>query len=75
MKTKIYDKKEFSRMIEESAAEKGCSYMDAIVDFCEKNEMEIEIAAKLLNPKIKKTIEGEALDVNMLKEKRGRLDI
>ena len=43
--------------------------MDAIVWYCEKNEIEVETAAKLINTKIKETIALEAGKLNMMKEK------
>ena len=75
MAQKIFDKKEFSMMIERYAIDHQCTYLDAVVDYCEKNSMEIEVAAKLLNPKIKKTLEVEAMDANMLKQKRSTIKV
>ena len=49
--------------------------MDAIVDYCDNNEMEIESAAKLVNTKIKESIKLEASDLNLLKEKVVKLPI
>lgn len=40
--------------------------MDAVVLYCEEQEMEIESAAKLLNVKIKGQLEAEARDLNFL---------
>ena len=48
--------KAFSILIEEIVIEKRLSYMDAIVHYCDNNEMEIESAAKLVNSKIKESI-------------------
>lgn len=64
----------FSLMIEETVREKRLSYMDAIVWWCEKNEMEIETAAKLINGVIKEKIRVEAQDLNYM-EKTARLPI
>ena len=49
--------------------------MDAIVHYCERNDMEIETAAKLLNNKIKQSIASEASDLNMMKEKIQKLPV
>ena len=46
--------------------------MDAVVLYCEENNLEIESAAKLLSSKknkIRQSIELEASDLNLLKEK------
>ena len=67
--------KKFSLIIEEIVIEKRLSYMDAIVDYCDNNEMEIESAAKLVNTKIKESIKLEASDLNLLKEKVVKLPI
>jgi len=56
----------FSLLIERFVQEKRCSYMDAVVLYCEEQEMEIESAAKLLNVKIKGQLEAEARDLNFL---------
>ena len=45
--------------------------MDAIVWYCERNEMEVEVAAKLLNGIIKAKIEAEAIDLNFLSTPKG----
>jgi hypothetical protein len=64
----------FSLLIEETVKEKKLSYMDAIVWWCEKNEMEIEVAAKLCNGVIKEKLRYEAEELNYL-EKSARLPI
>ena len=61
--------KTFSMHIEELVCELKVPYMDAIVHYCERNDMEIETAAKLLNNKIKQSIASEASDLNMMMEK------
>ena len=61
----------FAQVIEQFVKEKKCSYMDAVVLYCEENNLEIESAAKLLSSKknkIRQSIELEASDLNLLKE-------
>ena len=65
----MLDTKTFSLKIEEISNNLDISYMDAIVWYCEKNEIEVETAAKLINTKIKDTIAYEASKLNMMKEK------
>ena len=67
--------KAFSILIEGIVIDKKLSYMDAIVDYCDNNEMEIESAAKLVNSKIKESIKLEASELNLLKEKIIKLPI
>jgi len=66
--------KKFSVIIEETVRDKKISYMDAIVWWCEENEMEVEVAAKLLSGLIKDKIRREAEDLNYL-EKSARLPV
>ena len=58
----------FSKIIMDLAQEKEISYMDAIMDYCERNNLEIESAAKLINQKIKKQIKEEATVLNFMKQ-------
>ena len=71
----MLDTKTFSLKIEEISNELKISYMDAIVWYCEKNEIEVETAAKLINSKIKDTIAYEASKLNMMKEKINSLPV
>ena len=71
----MFNTSSFSMKIEEIACSLKIPYMDAVVHYCEKNDMEIEVAAKLLNTKIKQTIASEASDLNMMKEKILKLPI
>jgi len=70
----IMTSQKFSLLIEETVKEKKLSYMDAIVWWCEKNEMEIEVAAKLCNGVIKEKLRYEAEELNYL-QKSARLPI
>jgi hypothetical protein len=70
----IMTTQKFSTIIEETVKEKRLSYMDAIVWWCEKNEMEVETAAKLINTIIKEKIKVEAQELNYL-EKSAKLPI
>jgi hypothetical protein len=71
----LLDTKSFSIKIEEISNELKISYMDAIVWYCEENEIEVETAAKLINSKIKDTIAYEASKLNMMKEKTNSLPV
>jgi hypothetical protein len=71
----LLDTKTFSMKIEMVASDLRVSYMDAIVWYCEKHELEIETAAKMINTKIKETIAMEASKLNLMKEKINSLPI
>ena len=64
--TEIMTCQKFSLLIEQIVLDKKCSYMDAILLYCEKNEMEIESAAKLVNIKIRQQLEIEYGELNFL---------
>lgn len=70
----ILTTQKFSSIIEQTVQEKRLSYMDAIVWWCEKNEMEVETAAKLINGIIKEKIKVEAQELNYL-EKSAKLPL
>tara|TARA_B100001248_G_scaffold120640_1_gene90229 strand:- start:12731 stop:12961 length:231 start_codon:yes stop_codon:yes gene_type:complete len=71
MSLEIMNVSKFSKIIEEVVIDKRIPYMDAIVWYCERNEMEVEVAAKLLNSIIKAKIEAEASDLNFLSTPKG----
>ena len=71
MSLEVLNVSKFSKIIEEVVIDKRIPYMDAIVWYCENNEMEVEVAAKLLNGIIKAKIEAEAIDLNFLSTPKG----
>lgn len=75
MGKEMINMKSFSMKIEEIVCELKIPYMDAIVHYCERHDMEIEVAAKLINTKIKQSIASEASDLNMMKEKINKLPV
>lgn len=70
----VITKDKFSIIIETMVRDHNVSYMDAIVHWCEQNEMEVETAAKLVSPLIKEKMLVEAQDLNIIK-KSARLPI
>ena len=61
--------------IEQVVKDKRIGYFDAVLWYCEEHEIEIETGAKLINTIIKKKIEDEASDANLLKEKSAKLPV
>ena len=53
---------------------KDMSYMDAVVQYCEQNEIEIETVGKFISKTLKEKIESEARDLNYL-PKVGKLPL
>ena len=58
----------FSKIITDMVEEKDITYMDAIMDYCYKNQLEVESDAKLVNQKIKKQLKEEATKLNFIKD-------
>ena len=59
---------DISLTIEEIVKEKHISYMEAILEYTELVDGEIEKVAKMLNKSIKDKIEAEAEELNMFKK-------
>ena len=57
----------FSKIIIEVVETKEITYLDAITDYCQKNNLEIESAAKLVNQKIKAQLKEEARELRLIK--------
>lgn len=57
---------DFSYEIEKLVRNKSLSYIDAVVYYCEKNELEVEVIAKMVTGALKAKIKIEAEDLNFL---------
>jgi coproporphyrinogen III oxidase-like Fe-S oxidoreductase len=71
----MLDTKTFSMTIEKVVNVLKVPYMDAICWYCDKNDIEVETAAKLVNSKIKQIVAYEASELNLMKEKINSLPI
>jgi|TARA_B100000941_G_scaffold279551_1_gene245143 hypothetical protein len=58
--------KEFSQEIETFAKENKLQYMEAIIEYCEKTNLEPEVAGSLLSPILKKKLQYEAEKLNLI---------
>ena len=58
--------KKFAIKIEEIVSKGGITYMDAILDYCEKNQMEPDAIAPLISKPLKEKIEADARELNFL---------
>lgn len=67
---------EFIKEIEEIVRKGGNDYIDAVVDYCERNKIEVETAAAIIKRSelLKSKIQSEAEDLNIL-PKKARLPI
>jgi hypothetical protein len=65
---------EFSMYIEERVARERIGYMDAIIDYCTANDVEIDNIGSLVTLSLKEKIQLEAEESNMMRP-RGKLPI
>jgi len=59
--------KEFSLKIESIVKEKRISYMDAVVLYCEENDIDPGTVSSLISKSLKEKIQVEATNLRMLK--------
>ena len=60
--------KEFSLIIEDIVKKhKELSYVDAIVKYCDENNIEIETTARLITKQLKEKIQHQSAQLNLLK--------
>lgn len=75
-KLKILSQKDFEKNIVSIMQEKApISMIDAVLLYCEKNNIEVETAASLVTAKMKIRIEKEAIKDNMVVSSGARLPI
>ena len=69
--------KEFSLIIEGVVKDKRpITYMDAIIWYCEQNNIEVETVGRLISKALKEKIQVEASKANLIKiEQTGKLPI
>jgi hypothetical protein len=58
--------KEFSLVIEKVVKEKKVSYMDAVIWYCEQNDIDTGTVGSLVSKSLKEKIEVEAVDLRLL---------
>ena len=64
--------KEFTQIITNIVREKKpITILEAIVYYCETNNIEVETTTRLISKSLKEKIKAEALNANLLKEKKG----
>jgi fumarylacetoacetate (FAA) hydrolase family protein len=63
--------KEFSLKIEAMVKEKRMPYMDAIIDYCKSHDIDVGTINSMVNKSLKEKVKHEAINLKMLKEKKG----
>jgi hypothetical protein len=68
LENKFFCPSRFSQEIEKIVQNDGeMNYIDAIVYFCEKNNIDVESVPKLISKPLKEKIKYEAMELNFLK--------
>ena len=63
--------KEFSLKIESIVKDKRITYMDAVIDYCNNNDIDLSSVNPMINKSLKEKIKSEAINLKMIKEKKG----
>ena len=64
----LMNSKKFALTIESIVKEKRISYMDAILKFCEDNEIDPSSVGSLINKSLKEKIQLEAEKLNLIEK-------
>jgi hypothetical protein len=69
LESKFFCPTRFAQEIETLVhSEEKMSYIDAIIHFCEKNNLDVESVPKLISKPLKEKIKYEATELNFLKK-------
>ena len=64
----LMNSKKFALTIEAIVKEKKIPYMDAVIKFCEENDIDTETGAPLINKSLKEKIQLEAEKLNLVEK-------
>lgn len=73
---KFISKDKFAEDVEALVLSTDMNYIDAIVEYCEVNGIELDTVGKLVSKPLKEKIRVQAMDLNFLKKTtRGKLPL
>ena len=67
MESKFLTPTKFSMEIEKIVAEEKLNYIDAICQYCEMNDIEIQSVTKLITKPLKERLKYDAIQLNFMK--------
>ena len=67
IENKFISKDKFSEDIEELVKRTQMNYIDAIVEYCELNNIEIETVPKLISKPLKERLKCDAIELNYIR--------
>ena len=68
MESKFLTPTKFSMEIEKIVAEEKINYIDAICQYCEMNDIEIQSVSKLVTKPLKERLKYDAIQLNFMKK-------
>ena len=68
LENKFMTAAKFSQDVEKIALDNSMNYIDAIIHYCEKNEIEIESVPKLISKPLKEKLKFDAQKLNYIKK-------
>tara|TARA_B100002019_G_scaffold3306_1_gene2726 strand:+ start:1892 stop:2146 length:255 start_codon:yes stop_codon:yes gene_type:complete len=68
LKEKFLCQGKFSQDIENLVLNSELNYIEAIVSYCEENNIELDSVSKLISKPLKEKLKSEAMDLNFLKK-------
>jgi hypothetical protein len=64
----LLNSKKFGLLIEEIVKKKKISYLDAVLDYCETNDIDTSTVSSLVNKSLKEKIQIEAENLNLVEK-------
>ena len=68
MEKKFLTPAKFSMEIETIVAEENINYIDAICQYCEMNDIEVDSISKLISKPLKERLKYDAINLNFMKK-------
>ena len=68
IENKFLTPSKFALEIEKIVAEEKLNYIDAIVHYCEVNELEVDSVTKLVSKSLKERLKWDAIRLNFMKK-------
>ena len=65
---KFVSKEKFAEEIESIVLRTRMNYIDAIVEYCEVNNIEVDTVGKMISKPLKEKIKYDAMELNLLKK-------
>ena len=58
----------FAKKIVDICEEFSLNYIEAVLHYCEENDIDVEDIVKLINPNMKERIKGSAIEMGLMKK-------